>query len=562
MSAIIGIDLGTTHTVVAQLTEAGPQVIGDGDGALIPSAVAVDDTGTLLVGEAALARLQHTPGAGVRWFKRDMGSTRTWTLGDHELGATELSALVLREARERAEAALGESVSRAVITVPAYFQEPQRAATAEAGQLAGLEVVRMVNEPTAAALAHGLSDTATERLIVVIDLGGGTFDVTLLEVFEGIFEVRATGGDSRLGGEDLTDALAERFREKVSASDAALRAAAEEAKRALSTADAALLSTGSTTPVPVSLADLRDVSAPLVERMRRCITDTLGTARLTASDIDEVVLAGGATRSRPVRELVGELFSAEVAVADPDRIVALGAAVQAGLVIQDKAVSDVIVTDVLSHSLGVHVVRRGEDRMLEGYFTPVLHRNTTLPVRRVERFHTVHPKQSSITVKVFQGEHRYTRENRFLGEFEVSGFPPLEEEEGGQPVDIAFTHTLDGLLEVEATVVATGEKARLLVEGHAGRLTDEARARAEEALKALKVHPRDLLPNRLLLEQALARHERLEPRARELLDGPLTAFEDALERQHPEAIEEAARALRIALAHPALSPMRSPDAPD
>ena len=242
MSTIIGIDLGTTHTVVSALGEDGPRVLHrPGESPLLPSVVAVDDTGALLVGRGAHDRMHHTPESGVRGFKRDMGSTRTWRLGDHELGATELSALVLREARSVAQDALGHPVTQAVITVPAYFGEPQRAATREAGQLAGLEVLRMVNEPTAAALAHGLNDSDTERIVAVLDLGGGTFDVTLLEIFEGIVEVRASGGDGRLGGEDITDALVERFRKQAKAPVPALRAACEEAKRALADADVAML---------------------------------------------------------------------------------------------------------------------------------------------------------------------------------------------------------------------------------------------------------------------------------------------------------------------------------
>lgn len=553
VSPIIGIDLGTTHTVVAALSEGRPKVIVcPGGSALIPSAVAVDASGALLVGEAALARLQHQPDSGVRWFKRDMGSSRTWSLGEHELGPTELSALLLREARSVAEEALGQPVERAVITVPAYFQEPQRAATAEAGRLAGLEVVRMVNEPAAAALAHGLSDSGTERAVVVIDLGGGTFDVTVLEIFDGIVEVLATGGDSRLGGEDLTDALAEHFRSRVEVSEGALRAACEEAKRALATADVVFLGLPATERLTVDRRLLDSLCEPLIARMGRCVDDALRHAGLRAEQIDQVVLAGGATRTPAVRAFASERFPSGLVESDPDHIVAIGAAIQAGLTSRDKAVSDLVVTDVLSHSLGVELARLGEDRILPGYFEPILHRNTTLPVRRVQRFYTMHHQQSAIRIRIYQGEHRYTKENLFLGEFEIGKIPPSEDEESRQAVDIAFAHTLDGLLEVEAKVVATGRSQHLLVESLAGRLSPERREAALEALRQLKVHPRELLPNRILLEQALARFERLSPHARGLLDGPLTSFEDALEREQPEAIEAAAEILRQVLAHPML----------
>ncbi|TVQ86451.1 MAG: molecular chaperone HscC [Deltaproteobacteria bacterium] len=553
MSPILGIDLGTTHTVLAVLTEDGPRVIArPGESALIPSAVAIDSTGALLVGEAALARLQHDPDSGVRWFKRDMGSDRTWNLLQHELGPAELSALVLREARAIAEDVLGQPVGRAVITVPAYFQEPQRAATAEAGKLAGLEVVRMINEPTAAALAHGLGDPQTERRVAVLDLGGGTFDVTVLEIFDGIVEVLATGGDSRLGGEDLTDALAAHFKDKVDAPDAALRAACEQAKRALATADVAFLGLPAKERLLVDRRLLDALCQPLLARIGRCIDDALRHADLRPQDIDQVVLAGGATRTPAIRAYIVERLNRDPVDSDPDRIVAMGAAIQSGLITRDQAVSELIVTDVLTHSLGVEFAKQGEDRILSGYFDPVLHRNTTLPARRVQRFYTMHPKQTVIKIRIFQGEHRYTHENRLLGELEVSDIPPCEGDEGAQAVDIAFAHTLDGLLEIEATVVETGKTQRLLVESLAGRLTPARREAALKALEALRVHPKELLPNRLLLERALARFERLSAEAKRLLDGPLSTFEDALERQHPEAIAAAADVLTHALDHPLL----------
>lgn len=549
MSRLIGIDLGTTHTVVAALSDSGPRIIDGPDGdSLLPSVVALDDQGTLLVGEPARARLAYRPDAGVRCFKRDMGSDRLFALGDRRLSATELSALVLREAKARAEAELGEPVSRAVITVPAYFAEPQRAATREAGTLAGLHVVRMVNEPTAAAMAYGLADPETERSVVVLDLGGGTFDVTVLEVYDGVVEVVATGGDSRLGGEDITEALVAHFAGQFEAGPAVLRAACEEAKRIVSSSAVALVPLGDGERLTLTQRALDTVCAPFIDRVRGCTLDALRAARMSPTAVDQVVLAGGATRTPALRALVEDVFGCPpVTARDPDRVVALGAAIQAGLIGQHAAVDELVVTDVLSHSLGVETAKEGADRVLDGYFTPVLHRNSTLPLRRVERFWTMHPKQTALRVRVFQGEHRYVRENRLLGVFEVGDIPPLEGEDGTQAVDIAFTHTLDGLLEVEAEVVATGETRALIIEQHAGRLSPSERARAEAALAALKVHPRDLLPNRTLLERALARHTRLDPHDRALLDGPLTAFEDALARQHPEAITEAAATLRRAL---------------
>lgn len=568
---IVGIDLGTTHSLVAVMTPNGPQVLRDVEGrALIPSCVALDEDGHLLVGAPAEARLTHHPASGARWFKRDMGLETAVRLGGERLSPPALSALVLREARLVAEVALGRPVQRVVITVPAYFQEPQRAATAEAARLAGLDLVRMVNEPTAAALAYGRQDVLTERSIAVLDLGGGTFDVTVLEVFEGIIEVVASGGDGRLGGEDFTEALFRLACEEAGLSPdgppaprALLHTACEQAKREL--ADRPVVALSLPTPGQARWRTARrfELSRPifeaatrsLLDRIRRCVLDTLAAARMAPRDIDEVLLVGGASRMAAFRYLARELFGQDpVAGPDPDLVIALGAAVQAALVDRDAAVADLVVTDVLSHSLGVEVAREGQDRLLDGYFLPVLHRNTTLPVRRVERVWTMHHKQEQITVRVFQGEHRYTQRNRLLGSFRVQGIPAAEHEEARRAIDLAFTHDLNGLLEVEASVVDTGEQASILIEQQAGRLGPEALERARQALERLKVHPRELLPNRTLLEQAIARLARLEGPAHTQLDQALTAFEDALGRQQPEAIEQAGAALRDLLAHPAFAP--------
>ena len=569
---IVGIDLGTTHSLVAVLEEDGPRVLTDSAGrVLLPSAVALDDQNTLLVGEAALRRLQRDPSSGVRWFKRDMGGDVTHSLDSDTLTPTELSALVLRELKARATAALGQAPTRAVITVPAYFQEPQRAATIEAGRLAGLEVLRLVNEPTAAAMAHGLQDSQTERSCVVIDLGGGTLDVTVLEIFDGIVEIVASGGDGRLGGEDFTDRLFEVARQEAGLPEhtagpllGLLRAECEQAKCSLGTharvrlelpSSAVLDHWQEASELLLSRSLFASICEPLLQRLRTCIVDTLAAARTAPSTIDEVLLVGGATRMPAVAELVTELFESAPRVhLDPDLTVALGAAVQAGLIVHDAAVGELVVTDVLAHSLGVEVARTGQDRFLRGYFLPVLHRNTTLPVRRVERLHTVHHQQPQLKVDVYQGEHRYVSKNRLLGSFEITDLPQAEDPEHREAVDLCFVHDLNGLLQVEATVVSTGVQARILIGQRSGRLTPTQLESAQATLDRLNVHPRDLLPNRLLLEHAHTRILRLTPRQREMLDPVLLAFEDALARQDSAAVDQTAQALEQALAHPALTP--------
>lgn len=562
---LVGIDLGTTHSLVSVMTEGGPRLLaGPGGSALLPSAVAVDGRGGLLVGEAALARLERAPDAGVRWFKRDMGSERTLRLGEDEVSPVELSAVILRELAAIASAELGAKVEQVVVTVPAYFREAQRAATVEAARLAGLRVVRLINEPTAAAMAHGFADRHRERTILVVDLGGGTLDVSVLDVFEGIVEIVGSGGRSRLGGEDFTDRLYEVALERAGLDGpggtlgALLRRECERAKRALSQVEVVDL------PLPAGGGDewrdgrsfrldratFAELCAPLLAEVEYCIRDTLLAAGRHLQDIEELLLVGGAVRMPCLRERVEALLGRPaVEGPDPDEAVALGAALQAGLVARHEGLGEFVVTDVLTHSLGVEVSREGQDRFLSGYFLPVLHRNTTLPARAVERVYTLHAQQRVLRVAIYQGEHRQVLRNELLGEFEIQDLPVAADAEHREAVDIAFVHDLSGLLEVEARVVSSGQVARLLIERLAGRLEPTERAEAEQRLARLRVAPRELLPNRIVLERARTRYARLPPPARALLDPFLFRFEEALERQHTGDVDAARAALERALLH-------------
>lgn len=563
----IGIDLGTTNSLVAVLEGGKPRVLENALGErLTPSVVAVDGSGTLLVGASAKERISHDPNSGVAFFKRAMGEGTRFPVGTSQLTAVELSGLILRHLKEAAEAQLGTPVHSAVISVPAYFQEPQRSATREAAALAGLNLLRLINEPTAAAIAHGIVDTERERTCVVLDLGGGTFDVTVLEIFHGVVEIIASGGDSRLGGEDFTDALTEWAEGRgrgadsglplSSAQRAMLRRRVDRAKCELSDADTAQLDVPrggapgweGAAAVELTRTTLEAHCAPLIERVRRCIEDTLLQAKLAPSAINEVVLVGGATRMPWMQQLALTLFGHPPTLGhDPDLAVAQGAAVQAALALRDESVRDLVVTDVTPHSLGVEISRDAGDRMLGGYFLPVLHRNTTLPTRRVTRVSTVHPKQTKVKIRVYQGDRRFVAQNRFLGEFEITEIPPLEGEEGGQALDLAITCDVSGLVEVEAKVVATGKTAAIVIEQHPGRLSPAERAQSMMTLQRLKTHPRDLLPNRHLLERARAAFEYLDQHRRDRLDPYLFAFESALDHQDAEAVKESGSTLRRVL---------------
>lgn len=558
---IVGIDLGTTHSLIAVYENDAPRLLSG----LMPSAVALDGSNHLIVGAPAHERLAWKPGCGVARFKRDIGTARRHALGEREVGAIELSSLVLKELVEQAEEVLGWRPVRVVITVPAYFQEPQRAATQAAGTLAGLEVVRMINEPTAAAIAYGLGDAERERVCVVVDLGGGTLDVTVLEIFDGLVEVRASAGDSRLGGEDFTDALLDHVLEQVgrpSASSAALaglRAEVERAKRRLSEAvsvairlpnvDAADGEAAPWTPGQEIIVTRRTFEAINAERLNHLeaeVQRALRLAKIEASEADEVVLVGGATRMPGVIERVAKVIKvAPRSHLDPDTVVALGAAIQGALIDEGGALREMVVTDVVPFSLGVSVARRMNDVWLEDRFLPVIHRNTTIPVCRTTSVSTTWAKQVEVNVEIYQGERRIASENQLLGSLKVADIPPLDDDatDGGQAVDLMFTHDVNGLLEVEAVIKATGKRVSTVIERGAA-MSIEERAAAVAALGQLKTHPRGLLPNRLLLERAQRIFAEGDRHVRDAMSDPLAVFEATLERREPDEIRETAGALR------------------
>ena len=553
---IVGIDLGTTHSLIAIYEDGAPRLLSG----LMPSAVALDATDHLIVGAPAHERLAWKPDCGVARFKRDIGTARRHPLGAREVGAIELSSLVLKELVAQAEEALGWRPERVVITVPAYFQEPQRAATQAAGTLAGLDVVRMINEPTAAAIAYGLGDAERERVCVVVDLGGGTLDVTVIEIFDGLVEVRASAGDSRLGGEDFTDALLEHVLEQIghpgipNAARASLRAEVERAKRTLSEALSVAVRLPQHDDAPwtpgeeiiVTRRTFETLNAERLAHLESEVQRALRLAKLAASEVDEVVLVGGATRMPGVIERVAQVIKVTPrSHLDPDTVVALGAAIQGALIDEGGALREMVVTDVVPFSLGVSVVRRMNEVWLDDRFLPVIHRNTTIPVCRSTSVSTTWAKQSEVNVEIYQGERRLASENQLLGHLKVTDIPPLPDSatDGGQAIELLFTHDVNGLLEVEATVTATGKRVSTVIERGAAMSVEE-RAAAVAALGQLKTHPRSLLPNRLLLERAQRIFAEGDRYVRESLSDPVAIFEATLERREPDEIRETAAALR------------------
>ena len=555
---IIGIDLGTTNSLVAVWRDGKASIIPNALGKnLTPSCVGIDDDGTILIGEAARARLQTHSHLTAAVFKRYMGSERKITLGKQTFRPEELSSMVLRALKEDAETFLGHPVTEAIITVPAYFSDAQRKATRVAGQLAGLKVERLLNEPTAAALAYGIQDTKSESKFLVFDLGGGTFDVSILELFEGVMEVRASAGDNFLGGEDFVTAMFDAFITRSGLSkvlDGAnltgsqrqrLRDEAERAKRTLSDAASARMAfqyNGTEYTWELSEETLGQLCEPLMQRLRMPVERALRDATIKASELNAVVLAGGATRMPLVRKLASRMFGRFPMIhLDPDEAIALGAAVQAGLKMRDAALDEVVMTDVAPYSLGIGIARQiGPNDYEGGHYLPIIERNSTVPVSRVENITTINDYQKELTVKVYQGEARRVADNIYLG---TLTFPIAAKKAGEVSADVRFTYDVSGVLEAEITVLPTQEKHKLVITENAGVMTPAEIEQRLAELAELKIHPRDKLENRTLVAQADRLYEQLLGQEREYLAQYVAAFQGALERQDRKATERARESL-------------------
>jgi len=555
---IFGIDLGTSNSLIAWLKDGIPTAIANVHGSVLtPSAVSVDGDGSLLVGATARERLVTHPKRSAASFKRLMGSGQKLTLAGASYRPEDLSALVLRALKADAEQATGEKVEEVIISVPAYFNDQQRKATRLAGELAGLKVLRLVNEPTAAALFHGIHERDTDATFLIIDLGGGTFDVSILERFSGVMEVRATGGDSFLGGDDFTEAMLQLLARKAALDDKALADpqrrgallfAAESAKRALAAGpscevDLQGLGLGTLTLVQ---AEFDKACEPLLERLRAPIERALRDARLRVADLDEIALVGGASRMPMVRRLVAQLFGRLPARhLDPDHTIALGVAVCAGLASRDEAFEEMVLTDVCPHTLGIRISESdGRGERNDDVFLPIIERNTVVPASRVKTVQTVADNQATLAVHIFQGESRRCSQNIELGDVELK-VPPMKA--GEVKVDVRYTYDVNGILDVDIAVADHGIERNLVIRKLAGDVSDEDIARRRIELAALKVHPRDQDQNRLVLARANRLYEQLLGDEREQVGRWLGQFEAALSRQDGHEIGEARKQFAAAL---------------
>ena len=565
MARAVGIDLGTTNSAIAVLEGGEPTIIPNAEGArTTPSVVAFSKTGEVLVGEIAKRQAVTNVDRTISSVKRHMGTDWTTEIDGKKYTAQEISARILQKLKRDAEAYLGEPVTEAVITVPAYFNDAQRQATKDAGQIAGLKVERIVNEPTAAALAYGLEKGKEDELILVFDLGGGTFDVSLLEVGKdddgfSTIQVRATSGDNHLGGDDwdqrIVNWLIDQVKSKTGADlskDAValqrLKEAAEQAKKELSSATSTNISLqylSMTADGPIHLdetltrAKFEELTADLLERTKKPFRDVMAEAGVTVSEIDHVVLVGGSTRMPAVTEVVKELTGGREPNkgVNPDEVVAVGAALQAGVIQGDR--KDVLLIDVTPLSLGIET--KG------GVMTKLIDRNTAIPTKASEIFSTAEDGQPSVLIQVYQGEREFARDNKLLGTFELSGIAPAPR--GVPQIEVTFDIDANGIVHVSAKDRGTGKEQSVTITGGSSlpkedidRMVREAEEHAAEDKKR-----REEADVRNQAEQAVYSTEKLlkdeadkiSEETREAVQKDVDAVKEALKGDDIEAVKSA-----------------------
>ena len=561
MSVQIGIDLGTTNSLVAQFIDGETRLIPNKLGhELTPSVVSVTEDGSILVGLAARERLATAPQMTASAFKRFMGSDKIFRLGKQQFRAEELSALVLKSLKEDAEHFLGEPVEEVVITVPAYFNAIQRQATKNAAEMAGVKVSRLLNEPTAAGLAYNLQDKPDDTNFLIFDLGGGTFDISILDYFDGVVQVSASAGDNQLGGEDFVQALQRCFLTKCTSLNEAQRKRIqtsseswqvfEHAKRQLSKEKSvriALTLDEQVHEAIISEEDFRQAAQPLITRLRQPIERALRDAKLNPSSIDGIILVGGATRMPIIRKAIAQWFQRlPLSAINPDEAIARGAAVQAALIARNQNLEEVVLTDVMPFSLGTTIgVDMPNGQRINDRFSPIIERNMPVPISREQHYVTAKDNQTELQFDIRQGESAISSENILLGEMFVT-VPPRPRGEVG--VTVRFSYDINGLLEVDLTNDELDIQINQVFQHNSHNLSAAEVQASREKLAKLKIHPREQQENRYLLEKAKRLYENYLGEERAVISEFLAYFEAELESQDEGRIHRARKKMQECLA--------------
>ena len=544
---LIGIDLGTTNSLVACFIDGEVQIIPNRLGRkLTPSVVSVDDEDKILVGETAREYGYLHPDRSARVFKRTMGTEKEYELGSHKFNSEELSSFVLRSLKEDAEVYLKEEVSEAIISVPAYFNDKQRKATKRAGELAGLNVSRIINEPTASAIAYGVGDSGKIERCMVFDLGGGTFDVTILEYYKNIMEVYAIAGDNQLGGEDFTQVLVDMYLERIARLVPVVDVftlnniykAAERCKCGYVDSNVGAMNVnlfGTPHEEIFTLEEYEKRCSELLERLKKPIEKSLRDAKIALEDLDRIILVGGATRLPTVRSYVTKITGIRPEYyLDPDTSVAVGAALQCAMKERDKQVEEVILTDVCPFTLGTEVVRDNGAFEVPGQYLPIIERNTVIPVSKKQTVYTAYDNQRYVTVKVLQGESYLARNNLLLGELTVD--VPVGPK-GKEAIEITYTYDINSLLQVEVKVVSTGLEKKAIIQSEDNKISEEEAAARFEKLQYLKQSPREEEENVLTLLRASRIYEETMGPERNRITELVNEFEESLSRKTRLEIE-------------------------
>ena len=542
--SIIGIDLGTTNSLVSIWENGKSIIIPNALGkSYTPSVVSVLDDGSIVVGDVAKERLITNPDCTIASFKRFMGTNKEFYLKNYKFSPEELSAFILKSLKADAEEYLGRKVDEAIISVPAYFNDSQRKATKFAGELAGLKVERLITEPTSAALAYGIHNLDKDSQLLIFDLGGGTFDVSILDFFDGVMEVKSIAGDNYLGGDDFTNLIKDYFLRHFNIDEksldlktlSTLNKYAEKCKIDISTdgiGEISLNYKDENLNLTIDSHIFTKISNDLILKLRLPILRALKDANITIDDLDNVILIGGSTKMQLIKSLVSKMFKTiPFTTINPDEAVALGAAVQGYLKMTKGELNEIILTDICPYSLGIATYNNNSLT-----FSPIIDRGSPIPISKESIYTTIHDNQSSVLIQIYQGERRKVTENIKLGELRINVPPAPSGKEG---VIVRFTYDINGLLEVETTSITTQEKSTIVITQCPNSISESEIKERLEKLQAIKIHPRDQIVNRLIIERGERIFEENPSEIRNYVSNILSQFEAILESQDNIKIEEA-----------------------